>query len=305
MPPERPRHHQPASTPTNRMRKRAGARQGLPPHSRQAAPRRVTTAADIRRIRRRVVAALYTLLLIECAAAALTSPAVAIREVRVSGAETLPIAEADAVSRAAQIGPGSNWFRLRSAPIAARLAAMPWVARVSVEKRFPDRCYVRVTARQPAAVVQFGGQLAEVDASAIPIRPARPEVTGRLRRVVLPPGVGLVYGALIQDDGARAALRILQDTADDMTVRIAKIEVDQSDNLCLNMHDNTAIRLGPAEDLDVKLSEVRRLCRNTPDLAKSFSAIDLTCPAKPACTPRAPLTPAAAVSSASTADLTQ
>jgi cell division protein FtsQ len=282
--------------PGHRGRKRHGLRRGMAPSAHQAMVRRGASAAEVRRTRRRVLAALYVFLAIECVVAALTSPALAIREVRVNGIAALPGPESEAVLRVVRIAPGSNWLRTRSAPVASRLTAMPWVARAAVEKRFPDRIYVHVTAREPVAVLQAGGRLVEVDAGAVPIRSARPEMAHTLPRVVIPADTDVVFGALIQDDGVRAALRVLHETAGDITVHIAKIEVDQSDNLCLNMGDNTPIRLGQTEDLDAKLDQVRRICRSQPELAKSFTEIDLTCPARPACTPRPALTPTVAVS---------
>jgi cell division septal protein FtsQ len=267
--------------------------------------RRGGSAAEVRRTRRRALFVLSALLVIECGAAALTSPAVTIREIRLTGITALPTAESANVLLATQVPPGSNWFRVPTSRIAARLTAMPWVAAATVEKRFPDRIYVNVAPREPAAILRSGMQAVETDAEAIPIRPARAEVAASLRQVVLPDGYAFTYGRPIQDDGVRAALYILRSTQADTTVPIAKIEVDQSDNLCLNMRDNTPIRLGQAEDLDAKLGQVRRICRSQPNLAKSFVAINLTCPSKPACTPRVAPSPAAAMKPVDKAGVTE
>jgi cell division protein FtsQ len=250
--------------------------------------RRAVSPAQMRRMRRRALFALAFCLTLECVVATFTSPALTIKHIRVSGTDALPAAEADAILRAAALPRGCNWFRVPRARMMREIGQMAWVKSVTVEKRLPDDIRVRVIPRQPAAVAENGTQFAEVDIQGVPIRAARPERIASLAHLVLPPSARLQYGDPIVDRAVREALRVLDNTANGQAVRIAKIEVDQSDNLCLNMSDRTPIRLGQAEDLDAKMEIVKRIYRNRPDIANSLAAIDLTCPAKPACISRKP-----------------
>jgi cell division protein FtsQ len=254
--------------------------------ARSSRTKRAGGAAEIRRQRRRALCVLGIGLIIEGAVAALTSPALAIKRIRVDGTTSLPAVEANAIVRAATLPRGCNWFRVPRGRIALDIARMAWVKAVTIRKRLPAEMRVSITPRQPVAVAQLGVELVEVDAEGVPIRTARQETTVSLPRVVLPPTARLQFGVPLADRAAREAVRVLGGAATDQAVRVAKIEVDQSDNLCLNMRDNTSIRLGQAEDLDAKMGIVRRIYRYRPDIANSLAAIDLTCPAKPACISR-------------------
>ena len=55
--------------------------------------------------------------------------------------------------------------------VAARLQAIPWIARVTLAKKFPDGLSVRVSERQPVALLREGGGLWWLDARGIPVAP--------------------------------------------------------------------------------------------------------------------------------------
>jgi cell division septal protein FtsQ len=95
-------------------------------------------------------------------------------------------------------------------------------------------------------------------------------------------------GVPFHDPALNAAIQILHAARRDGVVRIAKIEVDQSDNMCLNMEDGLPIQFGQVEDYPAKLTLVRRIYRQEPDIARRLAAINVSCPSWPACTPRSP-----------------
>ena len=64
-----------------------------------------------------------------------------------------------------------NLVVLDLAPVAARLQAIPWVARVTLAKKFPDGLSVRVTERQPVALLREEAGLWWLDARGIAIAP--------------------------------------------------------------------------------------------------------------------------------------
>ena len=52
-----------------------------------------------------------------------------------------------------------NLVTLDLAPVAARLQTIPWIARVTLAKKFPDGLSVRVTEREPVALLREGNGL--------------------------------------------------------------------------------------------------------------------------------------------------
>jgi cell division septal protein FtsQ len=125
--------------------------------------------------------------------------------------------------------------------------------------------------------------------------PAAPvlSLTGaRLPLVTLARPMTVQPGVPLNDTALSAAIDILQSAQRQRLVRIAKIEVDQSDNICLNMQDGVVVQLGQAEDFPQKLALVQRIYTWEPDIARRLVAINLSSPAWPAYTPRN-LTPSA------------
>ncbi len=108
----------------------------------------------------------------------------------------------------------------------------------------------------------------------------------RLPLIVLNRPESVRPGVPFQDAALTAAIQILRSARQDSMVRIAKIEVDQSDNICLNMQDGLSIQFGQVEDYPSKYALVRRIYSREPDIARKLVAINVSCPSFPACTPR-------------------
>lgn len=337
-----PPHRVPPRTPPRRKRRRR-----IPPRQTAHVPRhaRRPRFAEIYRARRRVLAGLYVVLGLLLIAAALTSPTVAVKRLRLSGLTGLPASEADITLQAAALPPGTNWLRAPVRRIEERLRALPWVQSASVSRRFPNTVTAQITARQPCVLALTSAGLFEVDAEGVPIRRARPEIAGkllaepsetpnaqrptpfsallpaefrpyfdsdaplpnllepprpapaapvplpadaRLPLVTLSRPMTVQPGIPLNDTALSAAIGILQSAQREKLVRIAKIEVDQSDNICLNMQDGVAVQLGQAEDFAKKLALVERIYTWEPDIARRLIAINLSSPAWPAYTPRNP-----------------
>lgn len=93
---------------------------------------------------------------------------------------------------------GRNLVALDLAPLAARVAAQPWIERVTLAKRFPDGLAVRVTERRAIALYRDGDRFWWVGADGRLIAPYDPRrdrteyviLTGERR--ALPEAVGLL-----------------------------------------------------------------------------------------------------------------
>ncbi|KAB2950756.1 MAG: FtsQ-type POTRA domain-containing protein, partial [Thermoanaerobaculia bacterium] len=104
---------------------------------------------------------------------ALSSPAFALAGLELSGNRWVE----DAWIRSA-LAPlhGENLLRLALADVERRVAAHPWVAAVTVEKRLPDRLRLILEERRPAGLLRSASGLVYLDRHGRPIAPlAGPE----------------------------------------------------------------------------------------------------------------------------------
>ncbi|MEO5678959.1 MAG: FtsQ-type POTRA domain-containing protein [Acidimicrobiales bacterium] len=106
-------------------------------------------AAAVRRRRRRAAAILVVVMVMAGGAVAGLSPLAGVRTIQVVGAaRTSPAA----VRTASDLKQGSPLLRVDADRVTARLAALPWVQRATLERRWPHTVVLRVEERQPAAV---------------------------------------------------------------------------------------------------------------------------------------------------------
>lgn len=69
---------------------------------------------------------------------------------------------------------GTNLFRLELADVRGRIAAHPWVERVTVEKRLPNRLHVDVVEKVPVALLRDRAGLSYLDSQGRVIAPFDP-----------------------------------------------------------------------------------------------------------------------------------
>ena len=278
-PPRRPN----ASTARPTARRKSGSAQAPP---RPASSHRRMRIADVRRIRRQALFSLYAILAGEVIAAALTTPLLHVRHIQVRGAEKLPATEAAAVCTAAALPNGTNFMLAPAGRVQARLRALPWVRSAAVHRRFPHTVTVDMTLREPVAQVQTSNGIWEVDGNGLPIRAARAEMSARLPLIVWQQPTVVRPGAAFGDHTLQSALALSLWAQKETLIHAAKIEVDQSDNICLNMKDGIPIKFGPDTETERKQTLVANLYRRDPDIARRIQQIDVSCPSDVACLPR-------------------
>jgi len=124
-----------------------------------------------------------------------SGPRFALRRFDVSGNTRV---RTEDVLDAASAWSGSNLLALDLAPLAGRLAAHPWIERVTLSKRFPDGLSARITERKAVVLYRDGEQFWWVGVDGNLIAPYDPRgdrtryviVTGDRR--MLPEAVGLL-----------------------------------------------------------------------------------------------------------------
>jgi cell division septal protein FtsQ len=208
-----------------------------------------------------------------------------VRQVKVSGLSQLTPEEAAVTQASAVIPPHSNIIRARFEKTVRALSSLPWVASVTPHKHYPAGVEFAIIPRQAVALVTGAGGRWEVDGAGIAIRTARAGT--RLPEITVPDTSGVHPGARIDVPGVSVALSAVSLAHGSKPVPIVKIEVDQNADICLNMKDNVAIRLGAAEDIGAKLALVHRIYNDKPDIGTLVQSIDLRSPESPSCVPRA------------------
>ena len=252
------------------------------PRTKKAAKPRAPARPILSALRRRwIVGALSLATVAALAAVLLNSPLTRIRRVRVSGVSALLPDEAAQTAAAATVPSCSNLIRIRASVIESNLRSLPWVASASIHRQFPGTLQVVVKPRVPKACLAVGGQSWEVDGAGVPIRPLRAGMS--LPLVESAAGQDLRPGIPSDAAGLPAALKVIAECHPPGQVRIAKVDIDANGELCLNMSDNVAIRLGRDEALPTKIDYVQRIYDDKPSIGSEVQSIDLRWPESPSC----------------------
>ncbi|MCB1008226.1 MAG: FtsQ-type POTRA domain-containing protein [Acidobacteria bacterium] len=102
----------------------------------------------------------------------LTSPTFALDTLEIAGAHRV---EASWVESALEPLKGENLIRLPLDAVESAVAGNPWIERVTVDKRLPDRLRIELTEREPAALLRETAQLSYLDRSGRRIAPFDPD----------------------------------------------------------------------------------------------------------------------------------
>lgn len=164
---------------------------------------------------------------------------------------------------------GESIFRIDAGHAAARVAALPYVERVTVETRFPDRVVISVTERIPAIVWRAGSERLLVDERGNVIGNVGPVDLPVVIGVETPPEIGSTLDAELV-----AAVRAIHEA---LGTRLVELRVDPLDGLTVRLDDGAIVILGTPDDTPLKLAileEVRAQGGN-------WSLLDLREPARP------------------------
>lgn len=218
-------------------------------------------------------------------AAVLTSPALSVRRVEVTGVAPLAPEERQFVQETVQIAPGTNLLRAPAERIARALRMQPWTEEVSVSRRLPNTLEIRLTPRIPAAALETAdGWRWEVDSQGRVLRTDRAAL--RLPVIYMATLQTAQPGQRVEHPALAAALEIVARSSGTNPLPLTKIEIDQNEELCLNMQGDVLIRLGHTEELNGKIELVKRIYAQDRAIGERVAAIDLRCPNAFSCTPR-------------------
>ncbi|HEX6417512.1 MAG TPA: FtsQ-type POTRA domain-containing protein [Acidimicrobiales bacterium] len=192
------------------------------------------------------------------------------------------------VRRAAGVATGEPLIAVDTGAVADRVERLPWVARARVDREWPATVRIRVTEREPAALVGLpGGRVAVVDAggwvmTVAPEGTAGPEAGLRAEGEGGAPVVTGVRGRVV------AGERLREDGRDAVTVAVALGErvpgavASVSTALDADLVAGGTVRLGSTEQLDAKVTALQTVLGDV-DLA-CLEVLDVRVPGSPALT---------------------
>ena len=149
-----------------------------------------------------------------------------------------------------------------------RIAVLPWVRDVTIERQLPDRLVVTLVERRPLALWQNDGEISVVDAEGHVIDGARPSEFARLL---------LVVG---QDaPGHAAQLLAVMERVPELRRRVAAAMRIGQRRWNLRLDDGIDIQL-PEDDLEQAWLALADMANTEQLLARDVQAVDLRFPAR-------------------------
>jgi cell division protein FtsQ len=243
------------------------------PHPKIRARRIEVRRDEGRRRRIRLLVVALVLALVGLAVGVARSPVLDVDRVEVAGTVRTTPAE---IRRAARISPGAAMIDLDTGAAAERIEARPWVARATVERRWPSAVEVRVTERRAVAQAQVGGRWRVLDRS------------GRVlaEQAEADPGLVVVGGISPGPPGSSVGRRDGLALAGALSARMSAAAgsiAEGADGLDLVLRDGITVRFGDTGDLDDKLFALDAIltrARRDPPIA----TIDVRVPSSPVLT---------------------
>lgn len=180
------------------------------------------------------------------------SPLMALREVRVEGAQRIPAAEIEAAFDGVL---GTPLPLIQPGDVHAALAAFPLIETYATETIPPGALVVRVVERTPVGVIDTGSGLELVDAAGVVIE--RPE--GR------PEGQPLIeVEGGVTDEGFRAVAAVVRSLPPDVRPQVARATARTADDVRLELAGGASVVWGSAEESALKAEVLVALMHAAP-----------------------------------------
>jgi cell division protein FtsQ len=251
-----------------------------PPADRRIAERRkAIITARVRRRRRILGRSLAAIALAAGVAYLVRTPLFGLSDVRVEGASALGRAE---VLAASGVRLGEPYLGLDLAAIRGRVAALPRVAAVRVDREYPSGLRIAVTERPPVASVTAGGAywLVAADGTVLDATRGRPPGLPYVAGVPLP--AGLRAGTRLPPGNEVAnALTALGGMRAELKRQVVGVRARTLDSLEFTLRDGTRVLYGLAVDQPAKDAAVLLVRRELRRAGREGRRIDVRNPSTP------------------------
>jgi cell division protein FtsQ len=190
-----------------------------------------------RYLARRWIALLAVLTVVAVAYLVMFTSVLGVRSVEVIGAKDL---QEDAVLKAAAIEHGTPMVRLDADEAAARVAKLPRVHEVVVERSWPSTVEIVITERTPVAILRAGNETHLVDSTGLDYA----KVT------TPPPGLPTLAMTDVRPDNpaTAAAVTVLGAIPPQLRTQVTTITANTPGDVRLTLADGRVVKWGNAED---------------------------------------------------------
>ena len=228
--------------------------------------RRFTKRSRRRRITWAVVVG-AVLAVVAVVGAGAYSPLMALREVRVEGAQRIP---PDQVQGAFATLLGTPLPLIEGSEVQAALERFPLIETYATETIPPGTLVVRIVERTPVGVIDTGSGLELVDGAGVVID--RPDER--------PPGQPLIeVEGGVADAGFRAVAGVVRSLPDDVRSQLVRATADTADDVRLELEGGASVVWGSAEDSALKATVLGALMRAAPP--DTVAQYDVSAPTSP------------------------
>lgn len=186
-------------------------------------------------------------LMVTLGAVAWFTPALAVREVRVSGLSTVP---EDQVRQLLRIPDGLSVLRVDTGAIAERVATIPKVGSVRVQRMFPSTVQVTVTERTPVLYYDSPQGAHLLDAAGVEYA-VEPAPIGVPRLLTERPGS--------TDPVTQAAVEVVAALPPALNVQVDEVAAGSVSDISLKLRDGRTVVWGSSDDAERKSAVVMPL----------------------------------------------
>lgn len=181
---------------------------------------------------------------------AFASPVLTVTTVTVNGTSRLTATE---VRTAARVPVGSSMLTISLDAIKHRVALLPAVARVRIERRWPHTVSIDVTERVAVAVVIASGGDELLDRTGVAFAAVPSPVPGLASVTVHQPVPGAGEAA------AAAAVRVWEGVPMSLRTQITGMDATSADDVVLHLSAGRVVVWGSADDMAAKISALTAL----------------------------------------------
>ena len=220
-------------------------------------------ARRLRRLRPFLYAGLALVLVLGGVWLVFFSSVVTVRDVSVTGNQTVSAVRVRAVAKAPI---GRQLARVDLGAIRARVETIPAVKSVSVSRSWPHTIAISITERTPVAVVDRGAGLQAVDEDGVLFGGYASRPTD-LPLVVTAPDV--------KAEALAEAAHVVSSLRSDIAAKVDRVEVQSVDRIRLHLTGGRTVMWGSAEESDQKAAVLAVL------LGQKAQEIDVSVPGRP------------------------
>jgi len=188
----------------------------------------------------------------------------AVEDVEVSGAQTIPAAD---IRARADIDEGEPLVRVDLASVERRIGSLAAVRSVSVTRQWPHGILISVEERVAIAVVEIGGQLRGMDEDGVVFTDYQKPPPG-LPRVET--SIGTTSAAL------KEAAQVVSALPQELGLLVDHVQVTTVDQISLVLKDGRTVVWGSADDSDTKAEVIGPLLASV-----EAQVYDVSVPSKP------------------------